>query len=264
MTFAAVNAPTHFSNVTVTHDVSFGLRTDEKLDIYAPKDARGPLPVIVYFYGGRWTFGDRAQYRFAGTKLAQAGYIVVIPDYRKYPAVRFSAFVEDAAAAVAWTSDHIAQYGGDPSQINLSGHSAGAHIASLVATNPAYLGSFRKDRAIIHSVAGLAGPYAFTPDEPDLIDMFGPQSNFPQMQATTFIDGKQPPILMLWGTADKTVHKINIDRMQAAIDKKGGCARTRIYEGVDHMDILQDLTWVGSTKAPVVKDMLDFFKNGCN
>ena len=76
----------------------------QTLDIWAP-NAMGdaPLPVVIFWYGGGWAKGDRASYAFAGRALAKAGFLVVIPDYRKVPAVRFPTFLDDGAEAVAWT-----------------------------------------------------------------------------------------------------------------------------------------------------------------
>ena len=93
----------------------------------------------MFFYGGAWDAGRRGAYRFAGTALAQLGYVTVVPDYRLYPAVKFPAFVDDGARAVAWAQRHAADYGADPRRIVLLGHSAGAHMAALLSVDPQYL-----------------------------------------------------------------------------------------------------------------------------
>ncbi len=260
---AVVNLPTRFDGVSVTHDVAFGPEGWQRLDIYAPPGAsKGkPLPVIVFYYGGRWEEGSKDDYRFVGSALARQGYITVIPDYRKYPAVKFPVFVEDAARSLAWVSDHIAAYGGRPDSIHIAGHSAGAHIAALLATDARYLKALGKDRsAVIQDFTGLAGPYAFEPDEPDLQAMFGPPDRYPQMQATTFIDGRQPPMLLLWGEKDTAVGRMNMDRLAAAIHARGGCVETRIYPGVDHIWILAGLSWLGGGNN-VLQDWIDFIEN---
>jgi acetyl esterase/lipase len=260
--FAVANLPAHFSDIEIKRNVPFDPAEKLALDIYRPKHASGPLPVIVFFYGGRWTYGERGEYTFAGATLAKLGYVVVIPDYRKYPAVKFPAFVEDGAASVSWVRANIASYGGIPDQIFLAGHSAGAHIGALLASDRHYL---KADYGAIKGFAGLAGPYAFTPDEADLQDMFGPPARYPQMQATSFIDGHEPPMLLLYGDADTSVKKINIDRLEARIHEKGGCVKTIIYPGIDHKWIVGALSWVGRSKAPVIADMAGFFSHpGCS
>jgi acetyl esterase/lipase len=257
----AANLPTHFDgNIKKTPDIAFSATPALALDIYSPANATQPLPVIVFFYGGRWTIGERAQYAFAGHALAQRGYVVVIPDYRKYPDVKFPAFVQDAASAVAWTHDNIAIYGGDASRLYVTGHSSGAHLGSLVATDPRYLTAHDMSRDIIRGFAGLAGPYAFIPEEPDLKDIFGPPENYPEVQAITFVDGRQPPMLLLWGAEDTAVGQFNMDNLAARIREKGGRYETKIYPGINHAWIVGALSWMGKNKAHVADDMDEFFK----
>jgi acetyl esterase/lipase len=263
--FFVVNAPTWFDGVEVRRDIAYGAVPLQKLDIYIPPGlgTDEKRDVIVFFYGGRWMHGDKADYRFAGTALAKKGFIVVVPDYRKYPAVRFPVFVEDGAKAVAWAADHIGEYGGDAGSIHLAGHSAGAHIGALLASDSRYMRAEGKSRDIIRSFSGLAGPYAFTPDKPDLKDIFAPPENYPSMQVTTFIDGHQPPMLLLYGDKDEDVKRYNLDRLEKSIHEKGGCVRTKIYPGADHVDIVAALSWIGADNFPVTEDIAVFIKKGC-
>jgi len=264
LAFMTANLPAHFSKTTVTSDHRYGPDPLQKLDIYRPDPAKGTtLDVIVFFYGGRWTKGAKEDYRFVGTTLAEKGFVAVIPDYRKYPQVRFPTFVQDGAKALAWVSDHITQWRGNPARIHVLGHSAGAHIGALLAADPRYLAEAGKDRS--HTIAdftGLAGPYAFTPDEPDLEDMFGPPSNYPNMQVTTFVDGAQPPMLLLYGDRDHTVKSYNLEKLQQRITTQSGCVRSRIYQGADHTDLIGALSWWNPRDIPVVQDMATFFE-GC-
>jgi len=257
---AVVNLAPAFSRIKID-GAAYGPDGWQRLDIYMPPESEKlKLPVVVFFYGGRWTTGTRESYRFVGDAFAKRGYIAVIPDYRKYPAVRFPAFVEDGAKALAWVHDHIADYGGDPGRIFVAGHSAGAHIGALLAANPSYLAHEGKNRnSVIRGFAGLAGPYAFTPDEPDLEDIFGPPERYAGMQVTTFIDGTEPPMLLLYGDADAVVKRANLDRVVARIREKGGRANSIIYPGVGHMGILGALSWVNFRGLRVRDDMLAFF-----
>lgn len=259
---SAINLPTHFNDITVTRNVSFGPDAWQKLDIYSPPSQAGKLlPVIVFYYGGRWEDGSKDDYRFVGSALAAQNYIVVIADYRKYPEVKFPAFVQDAAKSLAWVDTHINEYGGDHRAIHVSGHSAGAHIGIMLTVDPRYLKAEGKDRSkVIRDFVGLAGPYDFVPDEKDLQDMFGPPAQYPQMQATTFIDGHQPPMLLLSGDKDQYVGKINMDKVVAAIDKKGGRVQTHIYPGLDHIRLIANLSWIGPADYPVLTDWMRFIR----
>ena len=261
LAFMTANLPTHFSKTTVVHDRVYGPDPLQKLDIYRPDETPGHArDVIVFFYGGRWTTGAKDDYRFVGATLAEKGFLVVIPDYRKYPQVRFPVFVQDGARALAWVSDHIAEWHGNPARIHVVGHSAGAHIGALLTADLHYLADEGKDRSLtIHDFAGLAGPYAFTPDEPDLEDMFGPTSNYPSMQVTTFIDGTQPPMLLLYSDKDRVVKYANLQKLEQRIMQQGGCVRSRIYPDADHTALLRALTWWGLKSVPVVDDITEFF-----
>jgi acetyl esterase/lipase len=258
---ALLNLATVFSPTSLVADIAYGPEPWRRLDIYLPGGHETQkLPVIVFFHGGRWMSGQKEIFRFAGDAFAKRGFITVIPDYAKYPAVRFPAFVEDGAKALAWVSDHIAEYGGDPGRIFVAGHSAGAHTGALLTANPAYLAHEGKDRnAVIRGFAGLAGPYSFTPDEPDLMDMFGPPERYPAMQVPTFIDGTEPPMLLLYGDADTTVKRFNLDRLEARIHEKGGAVQTIIYPGTDHLWIVGALGWAGFRGPPVAADVAEFF-----
>lgn len=261
LAFVTANLPTHLSKTTVVHDQVYGPDPLQTLDIYRPNNVQGHvLDVIVFFYGGRWTTGAKEDYRFVGTTLAEQGFVVVIPDYRKYPQVRFPVFVHDGAKALAWVSDHIAEWYGNPARIHVVGHSAGAHIGALLTANPQYLSDQGKDRSlIIFDFAGLAGPYAFTPDEPDLEDMFGPPQNYPRMQVTTYIDGTQPPMLLLYGAKDTAVKRANLEKLERLITQRGGCVRSHIYPDADHTALLRALTWWTLQGIPVVDDIATFF-----
>ncbi len=259
--FTAANLPTHLVEMTVTHDQAYGPEPSQKLDMYGPVDPQDKhLDVIVFFYGGRWTYGTKEDYRFVGATFAERGFLVVIPDYRKYPQVRFPVFVEDGAKALAWVYNHIAESHGNPSRIHVVGHSAGAHIGALLAADPHYLADEGKDRLLtIYDFTGLAGPYAFTPDEPDLEEMFGPPQNYPSMQVTTFIDGTQPPMLLLYGDKDRVVKYANMEKLEQRIQQRGGCVRSRIYPDTDHTDLIGALSWWNRQRVPVVENITAFF-----
>lgn len=259
--FVAANLPTHCDETVVVQDRAYGPDPAQKLDLYIPADnTKKPFEVVVFLYGGRWTYGAKEDYRFVGSTFADRGFLVVIPDYRKYPRVRFPEFVKDAAKALAWVHGHIGELHGNPAKIHVVGHSAGAHIGALLTADPRYLADEGKNRSlVIHDFAGMAGPYAFTPDEPDLEDMFGPPQNYPNMQVTTFIDGTQPPMLLLYGDKDTAVKYANLEKLEQHIKQRGGCVRSHIYLDANHTDLVGALTWWIPKAIPVVNDIVKFF-----
>jgi acetyl esterase/lipase len=198
-------------------------------------------------------------YAFVGDAFADKGYITVIADYRKYPAVGFPTFVADGAKAVAWTYDHIERYGGDLENLYIAGHSSGAHIGALITADERYLQSEGKSPTMVNAFVGLAGPYDFVPKADDLKDIFGPPAQYPQMQVTTFIDGSEPPMLLLWGEDDETVLRRNIDLLAEKISSQRGQVETKIYKGVDHVAIVASLTWYLKNNRSVLTDVVTFF-----
>ncbi len=107
------------------------------LDVYTPRKAAGPAkqPVVVFIHGGSWNSGSKNLYWFIGRRLAKQGVVAVLINYQLSPAVRVPTMADDCAQAVRWTSQHIADYGGDPDRIFVMGHSAGGGLAALLATN---------------------------------------------------------------------------------------------------------------------------------
>jgi acetyl esterase/lipase len=263
--FVAVNIPAWFSPHRTVRDVAYGDKPNQKLDIYIPASVdpnsnAPPRDVIVFLYGGRWTYGEKENYSFIGKRFADQNFITVIPDYPKYPDVRFPTFVEESAVALAWVHSHIAEYNGNPARIHVIGHSAGAHIGALLTADAHYLNALGKTPAqVIHDFVGLAGPYAFTPDEPDLIAIF--PEPYDAMRVPTFITGHEPPMLLLWGDADSDVGRFNLERLQTAIEAQHGKVRSIIYPAQDHIDLIKNLSWLGSDAQPVLPDILGFISN---
>ncbi|AII52212.1 alpha/beta hydrolase [Hymenobacter sp. APR13] len=107
-----------------------------RLDVYTPKKkAAAPYPVVVFIHGGSWNSGNKNFYSFIGRRLAKQGVVAVVINYRLAPAVQVPQMADDCARAVAWTAQHIAEYGGDPKRLFLMGHSAGAGLAALLAAD---------------------------------------------------------------------------------------------------------------------------------
>ena len=107
------------------------------LDVFVPEGGEN-LPVIFWLHGGAWTFGDKAPTE-KGNLFNRRGMVFVTANYRLSPSARFPVQAVDAAAAFAWTKEHIRNFRGDPSRVYAMGHSAGAHLAALIAVDESYL-----------------------------------------------------------------------------------------------------------------------------
>lgn len=205
-------------------DLVYGEYDRLKLDVYQPVhsvDSQKPATVI-FFYGGGWEAGEKANYKFVAEALTSQGMIVVIPDYRVFPEAVFPEFIEDAAQAVAWTRKHIAEFGGDPEQLFIAGHSAGAQIAAMLSVNPRYLQQAGLETKQLRGMIGLAGPYDFLPlTSPTLKQIFGDDASQWQSQPVNFVGEDHPPTLLLVGNNDRTVLPRNSYRFAEKLKQYG-------------------------------------------
>ncbi len=245
------------------HDIAYGSDPRQRLDVYAPEQPpAGPMPVVMFYYGGGWNSGSRKEYGWAGQALASRGFLVVVPDYRVVPAVVYPSFVEDCAAAVRWAQDHAAEYGGDPKRILLTGHSAGAYMALQLALDDDFLRAAGVDYASIKGAVGLSGPYDFYPfDVPSSRDAF---ASYPDPKATQPISyaarPHRPPVLLVQGEKDKLVgphNSINLDKLLRAA---GNPSTLRLYPGLTHPDTVLALSVPFRGKAPILEEMTDFMR----
>ncbi len=242
----------------VARDLKYGDGPRQGFDLFAPVDAKGLLPVVVFFYGGGWDSGTKADYGWAAQALAAQGFLVALPDYRIVPEVRFPTFIEDAAAATARVADVAAQYGGDPARLGVSGHSAGAHLAMMIALDRRYMAAAGKPD-IIKAAAGLSGPYDFLPfNVPASINAFGRAPDPAQTQPVTFVRADGPPLWLGHGEPDVIVESVDstilTDRMRAV----GGRAEAKIYPRLNHADTVAVFSPLFRSKAPVLADMAAF------
>lgn len=108
------------------------------LDVYAPKDSKN-FPVMIYIHGGGWRTGDKRSIHDKPAYFTARGFVFVSVNYRLVPAVDILTQLQDSANAIGWVKKNIAQHGGDPGQLHLIGHSAGAHHVAILATNGRFL-----------------------------------------------------------------------------------------------------------------------------
>lgn len=243
----------------VASGLRYGDDPRQTMDVYAPAGA-ADLPMLVFFYGGGWDSGSKDVYGWAAQALAARGFVVVVPDYRVVPQVRFPSFIEDAAAATGRAGELAATYGGDAGRLGVLGHSAGAHLAMMIALDRRYMAAVDRPD-LIRAAAGLAGPYDFLPfDVAASQNAFGRAPDPTLTQPVTFARADAPPLWLGHGTADAVVHAedttILNDRMRAV----GGRSEARLYPGLDHADLIATFSPLFRKKAPVLDDVVGFFR----
>lgn len=247
----------------VARGLAFGDGPRQGLDAYAPTGPgdSGLRPLVVFFYGGSWSSGRRQDYAWVGRALAAQGFVAVLPDYRLVPEVRFPAFVEDGAAAVALARARAGSWGADPDKIVVAGHSAGAYIALMLAMDGRFLERADVPRVALRGAAGLAGPYDFYPFEANSARAaFGEAADPVATQPVNFAGGDEPPLWLASGDADTTVRPRNSSALADKVRAAGGQAELKLYPGIDHVGIALALSRTFRGRAPVLADLSAFVR----
>jgi acetyl esterase/lipase len=260
LTFFAANAPTVFGAYTRRTDLAYGADPLQRLDVYIPdKPADHPHPLVVFWHGGRWEFGDKKEYRFVGAALAELGFVTVVANYRMYPQVKLAGFMADAARAAAWAALHAGEYQADPAHCFFMGHSSGAHMGALLTLDPRFFAAVDQPIPAITGFIGLSGPYDFLPlREADLQDMFGPPDRYALSQPINFVHAGAPPMLLVQGGRDTTVAPFNATHLAAALRDRGVPVTLRMYPKLSHAGTVAALSELGRGIAPVLTDIKTF------
>jgi len=263
--FAPGSSPAMLLNLTVPRssyrvqpNIAYGGKPRQKFDLYLPKTFTPPAPVVLFFYGGAFRAGRKEEYRIVGEALASKGIIAAIADYHIYPEGHFPEFLEDGALAVAALHARVAEFGGDPSRVFLCGHSAGAYISVMLASNPAYLKAVNADVSFIRGVIAMAGRYHELPlGDAIAHEIFrGPARA--ETRPATYIDGKRPPFLFLAGAKDNKEVRESHRLLAAHLREKGSDVEERTYPKVGHMGIMVALAPGFRHLAPIRDDIARF------
>jgi acetyl esterase/lipase len=257
---ATINAFSPGGASSVRSGLAYGDGARRKLDVYVPRDAAGPLPVVVFFFGGNWVAGERADYAFVGRALASRGIVAVIPDYRLYPEVRYPDFLDDSAQAVAWTAREIARFGGDPAHLFVMGHSAGAYNAAMVALSPSLLARQGLSPAILRGWIGMAGPYDFIPVEnPTTRPVFLFPDTPPSSQPINHVSAQSPPALLIAARRDTLVEPTrNTGALATRLRAAGVAVEEVYYDGVTHTTLVASLAAPLRALAPSLDAVSQF------
>jgi acetyl esterase/lipase len=257
MAFAIGNLPARFTSVRVTRDLPYGDQPGQVLDVYAQPGLRD-RPIVVFWYGGGWTDGHKEEYRFIGTALAERGYVAVLPDYRKYPAVQFPSFVHDGARALVWARLHAHEWGGDPSRIVVMGHSVGAHLAAMLAYQPEYLRAAGGSRRWIRGFVGLSGIYAPVPETEIFRQIIPPPYRSNDWQPLWHVNSEAPPSLLLHGLEDRLVNPQETVRLRNALVRHGVDVEMELYSGRSHADTVAAFSPMARRRAPALNSAARF------
>jgi acetyl esterase/lipase len=237
----------------VVQDINYtgGASAATLLDVYYPAEIRAgkPHPLIVLIHGGGWANGSRNEPIFVGLALewAQRGYVVASIDYRLSREAPFPAAVEDCKTAVRWLKTYADEFKLDPKRVAVWGHSAGAHLATLVAVAPRTAGLegslFPNEDSTVQAAVAVAGNFDFflTPnaglERPGMFLAGTPETREARLKAAspiTYVSKETPPFLLIHGTRDGVVNVVQSDTFAAALRAAGVPVDYQRIEGAKH------------------------------
>lgn len=196
-----------FAEYQTEQNIEYGSNKDSyshercRLDIHHPVDTTG-LPVIVWFHGGGLTGGNR----FIPEELKNAGYVVVAPGYRLMPQVEIGDCIDDAAAAVAWTFKNIHKYGGDPTKIFVSGHSAGGYLTSMIGLERKWLKKYDIEADSIAALIPYSGQAITHYEQRRQHGISELQPTIDEYAPISHIRKDAPPYIIITGDADQELY----------------------------------------------------------
>ena len=251
-----LNAITPSGSYKLAKDISYTQGARQALDIYQPNEPRANAPIIVFIHGGSWDSGSKNIYKFIGESFASEGYTTVIPNYRLYPEVRYPEFINDTAAAIAFTAKRY-----ENSPLIIISHSAGAYNAVMVSVAPKYLKSQGVDVCqTIAGTVGMAGPYgALKLKKEPYITIF-PDRHVGKDAPLHLINGPTPPLFLPIGDKDTTVSDLQGRELAKKIEARGGKAEFKLYPGLNHTDMAKVLSKYFDEDTTLKTDILRFIK----
>jgi acetyl esterase/lipase len=253
---------------SVELDVAYAPGGDQrKLDLYVPADKN--FTTVVFTIGGGWQKGSRKSVTPVGKKLQELGFGCALLSHRLGPQDKFPAQIEDVAAGFAWVKANIAAKGGDPKRVFLVGHSSGAHLSLLLATDPKYLAVHKLSPADIAGVIGMSTPVDLAPRDDkhgfgDALmsgkgaDTFGRDAAL--MKAASpiqHVSKNLPPTLLIVGERDFPMLAGDAKAFAEKAAAVGASVRTSIAKDRDHMAVVRGLI---EDKSPVLEQVLEFLK----
>jgi acetyl esterase/lipase len=246
--------------------LAYGTDPRQRLDTYLPVQADAPVPLVVFFYGGSWSHGNRADYRFVGEALASSGIACVIADYRLSPQVHWREILADCAAATRWAEAHAASLGAAPDRVLVMGHSAGAYNAAMLALDPRWLSMVGSSPRMLAGWIGIAGPYDFLPiGDPQTRQAFQWPDTPRDSQPIAHVTAAAPPTLLLAGARDTVVNPTrNTLGLGRKLEDAHAPVQVRVYDKLSHAAAIGALAGPLQWLAPVRAEVLAFVRTTRN
>ena len=223
--------------------VRYGDGPNESLDIFFPETLGQAAPVHIFIHGGYWRMFSKRDYSYVADTVTAAGAIAVIVDYALMPLVRMATIVDQMRRAKAWVLAHATEFGGDPEKLTISGHSAGAHLASFLFTAG-------DTPSKVHCALLLGGLYDLEPLRASFLQN---EVNFTDREVASFspIDHDHDPatqVVLAVGANETSPFHAQADEFAERLPN----ARRVDIAGTHHMSSVRDLGLPGTEAAALL------------
>ena len=253
-----------YASARISSTVVYGSDDRQQIDIYTPDDAVGDSPLVVFIHGGGWSIGNRSAVQAKPQHFKDKGYVFASAGYRLLPDAPVEQQAADVGAAIRALRGQAETGGFDPDRIVLMGHSAGAHLAALVASDPQYAGdAFGAIRGVVLlDGAGYDVPAAMatpTMELPNLYkDVFGTDpARQKALSPITHAGGKDAPNWIALYVAERANSRAQSEALVSALRKAGAKAEAAPITGTDHGRMNRELgTDAGAAQTQAVDAFL--------
>jgi len=239
---ALLSSGRHFffssSDVSETRDLSYGTHERQKLDIYEPREPTGATRNVIFIHGGGWETGSKELHRFIGRSWAERNFAVAIPNYRLAPDFNYPDQMEDVSKSIFWLRNNREEFDGE---IFLAGHSAGAHLASLLG----FSREWRREAGLrcdeIKALVLLAGVYQFYPysrADQRVKRFIGGERLWEEAQPVNHLDDDSPSAFLVHGERDDEVLPEQSVQLSKKLSGLGVKNELVLEEHVGHLELL--------------------------
>ena len=243
----------------VVQNVPYGPDVRNRMDVYSPQGAAN-APMVLFVHGGSWEGGDKDGHKFVGESLARAGYITAVMSYRLAPQNRYPAFVQDTASALKVLRETAKTFGGNPDNVFVMGHSAGAYNAVEAVDNERWLREAGVPISAVRGVIGVAGPYSYDFRGMSTARAFPENATPDEVMPDRHVRPDAPPHLLLVAGSDHTVYPQNGEHMKAALERAGIPVTFTVLPGMGHITIIAAMTRFLTFLGPTRQDVIAFIE----
>jgi acetyl esterase/lipase len=209
-------------------------KTRHRYDLYLPKGAKD-YPVFFFIHGGAWRGGSKDGFGKHGRTFAKHGIAFVATNYRLSPSAKHPAHIEDVAAAFAKARADLAKRGANVKRVFVGGHSAGGHLAALLATDPDHLKKHKLALADVKGVVPISGVFVLGSRQEEF---FGDEESRKKASPQTHASGKLPPFLVLYAQKEIAGLGRQAEAFGKAVKKHKGDITVRLIKDRDHGSIM--------------------------